>query len=101
MTGRGRPNPRRSNGSARNRVIAAVRREESECWLCGKPVDRTLPPWLPASPEVDEIVPVAFGGDPFDRANCRLAHRACNRARADRLRRARSVVEPVSTGRTW
>jgi 5-methylcytosine-specific restriction endonuclease McrA len=30
---------------------------------------------------VDELVPVSKGGDPLDRANCRLTHRHCNRQR--------------------
>ena len=68
-------NPRRANGHRRDKVRARVLREENDCWLCGKPVDKTLPPYLDGSPEVDEIVPVSLGGDPFARANCRLAHR--------------------------
>ena len=68
-------NPRRANGHRRDKVRARVLREEDDCWLCGKPVDKTLGPYLDGSPEVDEIVPVSLGGDPFARANCRLAHR--------------------------
>ena len=68
-------NPRRANGHRRDKVRARVLREEDDCWLCGKPVDKTLPPFLHGSPEVDEIVPVSLGGDPLARANCRLAHR--------------------------
>lgn len=60
-------NPRRANGSLRDKVRARVLREETHCWLCGAPVDKTLPHGLPASPEVDEIVPVSKGGSPFDR----------------------------------
>lgn len=29
-------------------------------------------------PEVDEDIPRARGGSPYDRDNCRLMHRACN-----------------------
>ena len=68
-------NPRRANGHRRDKVRARVLREENDCWLCGKPVDKTLGPYLDGSPEVDEIIPVSLGGDPFARANCRLAHR--------------------------
>ena len=68
-------NPRRANGHRRNQVRAQVLREEDDCWLCGEPVDKTLKTPHPGSPEVDEIVPVSLGGDPFARANCRLAHR--------------------------
>ena len=74
-------NPRRTNGTKRNRVVARVKREENLCHLCGGWVDKTLPHGLPGSPEIDELQPVAFGGSPFDRRNCRLAHRWCNRKR--------------------
>lgn len=83
-------NPRRTNGSKRSKLIARVRREETHCHLCDQWVDRTLPPGLPGSPEVDEIIPVAYGGNPYDRTNCRLAHRYCNRLRWHR---------PVEAGR--
>lgn len=68
-------NPRRANGYRRDLVRRRVLREETDCWLCGQPVDKTLKTPHPGSPEVDEIVPVSKGGDPFARANCRLAHR--------------------------
>lgn len=68
-------NPRRANGARRDKLIARVRREESVCHLCEQWVDKRLPHGLPGSPEVDELIPVAHGGDPLARANCRLAHR--------------------------
>lgn len=74
-------NPRRSNGSKRDKLRRRVLREESICHLCHQAVDVRLPHGLPGSPEVDEIIPVAFGGSPYDRSNCRLAHRWCNRKR--------------------
>lgn len=74
-------NPRRANGARRDRVVAIVKREESHCHLCEQWVDKTLPAGLPGSPEVDELVPVTYGGSPFDRKNCHLAHRWCNRKR--------------------
>lgn len=76
-------NPRRSNGSQRNKIIARVKREENTCWLCGKAVDVSLPHGLPESPEVDEMIPVSKGGSPLDRANCRLSHRLCNQKRGN------------------
>lgn len=76
-----KPNPRRTNGTRRDRVRARVLREESDCWLCGEPVDKTIKTPHPDSPEVDEVTPVSKGGSPYDRRNCRLAHRRCNRAR--------------------
>ena len=68
-------NPRRTNGHRRNQVRRRVLAEESNCWLCGEPVDKTLHYLDPMAPEVDEVLPVSLGGDPFARANCRLAHR--------------------------
>lgn len=68
-------NPRRANGHRRDKVRRRVLAEEDTCWLCLEPVDKTLHYLDPMAPEVDEVVPVSLGGDPFARANCRLAHR--------------------------
>lgn len=86
-------NPRQSNGSKRRKLQARVFREESVCHLCDQWVDTRLTHGLPGSPELDELVPIAFGGDPFDRANIKLAHRRpgyCNRLRS---------TSPVSVAR--
>src|SRR5699024_3430920 len=70
-------NPRRTNSTRRNKLRARVLREETICWLCGEAVNTSLQAGLPQSPEVDEILPVSLGGDPYDRSNVRLAHRLC------------------------
>lgn len=75
--------PRTANGSARRRVRAQVLATEDVCWLCGQPVDKSLPAGLPGSPEIDEVLPVSLGGDPTDRSNCHLAHRVCNQRRGN------------------
>lgn len=85
-------NPRRSNGTARDKLRARVLREESVCHLCDQWVDVKLPHGLPGSPEVDEVVPVTYGGSPIERANCRLSHRYCNRKRWH---------GPISIAREW
>lgn len=97
------PNPRRSNGHRRDQLRARVLREEHTCWLCGQPVDKTLPPYLHGSPEVDEIVPVSLGGDPLDRTNCRLSHRLCNVRRGNGTRQTRraALVTTLKRARTW
>lgn len=98
------PNPRRTNGHRRNAVRARVLAEENTCWLCGGPVDVTLPHGFPDSPEVDEVVPVSLGGSPYDRSNCRLAHRLCNQRRGNGTRRAARPVRalaPIETSRAW
>lgn len=97
-------NPRRANGHRRNQLRAQVLREEDDCWICGQAVDKTLPPYLDGSPEVDEIIPVALGGNPLDRTNCRLAHRLCNLRRGQQTKaQLRTARRPAAflTKRTW
>ena len=102
-------NPRRTNSTKRNNLRAQVLREETNCWLCGKPVDVNLKAGLPESPEVDEILPVSLGGNPYDRKNTRLAHRLCNQRRGNKLpaeaieaARAKTKNEtPLKTSREW
>lgn len=94
-------NPRRANGHRRDQVRRRVLVEESDCWLCGEPVDKTLPPYLHGSPEIDEIVPVSLGGSPFDRSNCRLSHRICNVRRGNGTRSEVSKPPPLTTSRSW
>jgi hypothetical protein len=81
--------------------------EESDCAICFRPVDKTLPfidpstgrpnPWAKS---VDEIVPVTFGGSPIDRSNCRLAHRDCNIKRGDGTR-SKVVAAQIKRARTY
>lgn len=78
-------NPRRTNSTKRNRLRQRVLNEEKNCWLCGDAVDVGLGAGTPESPEVDEILPVSLGGNPYDRANVRLAHRLCNQKRGNKL----------------
>jgi len=97
------PNPRRANGHRRNQVRARVLREENDCWLCGLPVDKGLKTPDPGSPEVDEILPVSLGGDPFARANCRLAHRLriCNIRRGNGTKTRKPTIQSFTSERKW
>lgn len=104
MTSKGQPNPRRANGHRRRRLTARVYREETDCGICGNPVDKTLPYLDPAtgrpdpkSKSVDEIVPVSLGGSPYERRNTRLAHLGCNQARGDGTRPAPAAVKRART----
>lgn len=81
-------NPRRTNGHRRNQLRRRVLAEENECWICGQPVDKTRKTPDPMSPEVDEIIPVSKGGDPYARANCRLAHRPASATSAEAMARS-------------
>src|SRR5262245_14438467 len=75
----------RASQARGGRTAAQLRAEvyatESHCWLCRRWVDQSLPVNHRWSRTVDHVIPLAEGGDPLDRNNCRLAHRRCNSAR--------------------
>lgn len=77
-------NPRRANGARRDAIRKRWRSIGAPCWLCGKPIDYSLPAGHPMSFEVDEVVPVSKGGDPLDFGNTRPAHRSCNQRRGNK-----------------
>ena len=88
-------NPRTTNGSARRKVRERLKAQGGPCGICGKPIDYSL--GMVTTPEgkrrphpmsfvVDEILPVKFGGSPFDIDNCRAAHWICNARRGDGTR---------------
>lgn len=71
--------------SARERQ-AIYERDGWLCQLCGDPVDRTLPPQDRMAATLDHIVPRSLSLFPDDSPeNLRLAHRACNSARGNRV----------------
>lgn len=93
--------PRRANSTKRDRLKRRVWREENVCHLCGQWVDKRLPRYLPGSPTLDELVPIAFGGSPFERDNVRLCHFACNRLRSTspvRIAREKLAASPPRFG---
>lgn len=94
-------NSRYANGHRRRTLRQQILAEETVCHLCHRPVDVTLPPGFPGSPEVDEVVPVSKGGNPYDRSNCRLSHRICNRRRGNGTRRRPMRIIPFVTARRW
>jgi 5-methylcytosine-specific restriction endonuclease McrA len=94
-------NPRRRNGHRRNQLRKQVLAEETCCAICGNPVDVDIPAGLPESPEIDEVVPVSLGGNPYSRENCRLTHRICNQRRGNGTRQQRKPLQPFITQRTW
>ena len=75
------PGNRAAYEAARKKILAT----QSICGICGKPVDMSLRYPHPMSPTVDHIIPVSKGGHPSDISNLQLAHRCCNRQKADRL----------------
>jgi len=94
--------PANANGHRRRLLRTRVLAEETRCALCGGWVDKTLG-MMPGAhgprcrgddctgciphdmrAEVDEDLPRSRGGSPYDRSNCRLMHRKCNRAKGNR-----------------
>ena len=71
-------------GRPRTRLVRHVHQRDTHCHLCGFEVDKTLDPQTPLGRSVDELVPIADGGDPLDPTNCVLAHRCCNSSRGRR-----------------
>ncbi|WP_253201000.1 HNH endonuclease [Collinsella sp. zg1085] len=73
------------NGSVRQKMRARLRAEGRACHLCGAPIDYDLPAGHPYSFELDHIIPIARGGEPYDYANAAPAHRICNRRKGARM----------------
>lgn len=63
---------------ARANAIAAA---HGICQLCGYALRPDAPPRSKWSTEVDHVRPLYQGGDPYDLANLRAVHKACNGAR--------------------
>jgi len=74
-------------GTAWWNVQAQVYAEETHCWWCGEWVDQSLDGRThPMARTVDHVRELWEGGDPLDRANCRLAHRRCNSIKSNQAR---------------
>lgn len=76
---------------ARAHVVAT----QTVCWICGRPVDKTLPGRHPLGPSADHVHPLGRGGPLLDPANLRLAHLRCNSSKKDR------VIVRQTTSRNW
>jgi 5-methylcytosine-specific restriction endonuclease McrA len=79
MVARKAKNPDKyGNRDTRHRLRQIILQRDSICYLCGEPVDKSLPKTHRMSAEVEDVVPVSRGGNPTDINNLRLAHKACN-----------------------
>lgn len=77
--------PRKANQQLRRALRARIFAQYDNCGICGFAVNKKLGPYTPDSPELDEKIPVARGGSPFDINNLQLSHRKCNRAKSDKM----------------
>jgi len=81
------PSDTRLGGRPRTRLVAQVRAEEPNCWLCGNPINLTLnrrsDPWGSVIDEYadEQRTCRANGADPHDRSHTHHAHRWCNGSR--------------------
>jgi 5-methylcytosine-specific restriction endonuclease McrA len=67
------------------RLAADLRARRSPCWLCGQPINYSLPPSDPASFSVDHVEPLSKRPDLAEEpTNLRAAHSRCNKARGNR-----------------
>ena len=58
---------------------------QTNCGICGRPVNFDLKFPDPWSATLDHVVPVSKGGDPAALENLQLAHLQCNRQKASKL----------------
>lgn len=96
--------PRKKNPALRRAIRAKVLAMYDHCAICGRPVDKSLDPYDPMAPEVDEIVPVSRGGSPVDIDNVQLVHRICNERKGNRMAGdvdLRKIENPIPQSRAW
>lgn len=84
-------------GKAYDAWRALVIARETDCYLCGKPVDKRLSGRHKWGPTADHVTPIARGGAPLDPANGRLAHKFCNMVKGV----DEPEVEPERFSRVW
>lgn len=72
-------------------VVAAYRRSDGRCGLCGQPVDLKVMKGR-EQPSIDHIIPLSRGGLD-ERCNTQLAHCGCNSKKGNRGR----YPEPART----
>jgi len=89
-----------ANGHRRRQLVKRVKAEEAHCALCGEWVDPDLHYLDPRAGVVDEDIPRSRGGSQYERSNCHLMHRDCNRWKWDMtLAEARARLEREATAR--
>lgn len=99
-----RKDPRKIHAGLRSALRRRVIATYDTCAICGHEVDKTLPYLDPLAPEVDEIIPVARGGSPYDWDNLQLVHRICNQRKGSKMAGdidLKKVENPTPISRAW
>ena len=86
-----RTDRQKGNRGAFEAARLKILKTQTICGICGKPVDFSYKNPHPLAPTVDHIIPVSKGGHPSDLSNLQLAHRCCNRQKADSLMEPRKA----------
>lgn len=95
-------NPRYRSWHKREAIRRWLLSTQDTCALCGMPIDKTLKTPDPLSAEVDEIIPISKGGDPYDRNNVQLVHRICNQRKGNKIVHEVKLVDvPLKTSQNW
>ena len=68
----------------RRRVIAMAG-VDPHCAICGRPIDLHAKRYASNSPEVDHIIPISRGGQPYDIDNLQLVCLRCNRKKGKKM----------------
>lgn len=76
--------PPRENDATTKRLRTRIRNRHDDCHICGQPIDYTAHHTDPWSFQMDHLLQIANGG-PNIEANVGPSHRACNRARSDKI----------------
>lgn len=75
------PRSKGRTGRPFRRLRDRLKNSGASCWVCGQPIDLSLPWWQPGAFSVDHVVPLSLGGAPLDPSNVVPAHRRCNQLR--------------------
>lgn len=97
----GNPAVREWVGNNRTEIQRQVYASSDVCCHCGKLVDFDADPRSRWAPSVEHYEPRSKGGDPFDLANCGLAHYGCNSKRGNRELRLYADQAAAFATRPW
>lgn len=86
--------------TVRDRDRRAIARTKPPCGICEGDIDYSLPHLDPMCFVVDHVIPLARGGEDT-LTNKQAAHRACNRAKSDKLADELGPRTFVTTRRWW
>lgn len=79
------------------KVRAEVLRDASHCAVCFRALDFNAPARSPRAPSVDHVLPLAHGGEPFERTNLQAVCVSCNSRKGASLGAPPRRREPVVT----